>query len=156
MELSSIYSKTQKGHDEVTTRAHRLPFRVRAMLIMVDGHHTGHQLLELSSSAADGRQQLAALLVGGFIQAQVAADAGHEGMRRALPDEDISLARSYAIRTLKELLGSRAAALIAAIEQVETPDELRQHVSKLRAALSTAPDQEKAKHFLETLAMVLD
>lgn len=155
MELSSVFSKTAKGLNEISTRAHRLPARVRALLIMVDGHRTGSQLLALGASAAEGKRHLGALLDGGFIQPQKQA-ATAAAVRTVLPNEDISLAKSYVIRTLHELVGADARALVAEIEKADTPDELRQHFGKLRTALSTAADQKLAKQFLEKVALVLD
>lgn len=155
MDLSSVFSKTPKGIEEISTRASHLPFRMRAMLIMVDGQRTGNQLLAFGASVTEGAQQLAALLDGGFVQVQ--ALGSKAAVRRPPPaDEDISLAKSYTVRSLQELLGSQAGTLIAEIEQAETADDLRKKVGKLRAALRAAPDQNKAKQFLVKLALVLD
>ncbi|HRI90449.1 MAG: hypothetical protein JNM54_05335 [Candidatus Accumulibacter sp.] len=154
MELSSVFSKTEKGQDEVSTRAHRLPSRVRAMLIMIDGHRTGEQLLALCTSSAEGKRQLAQLLNGGFVQQLSASTAATTPA--LLPDEDISLAKSYVIRTLYELLGSEALALVSVIEKAETVDELRRHFGQLHVALSTVPDRKKVEQFLEKVELVLD
>lgn len=160
MELSSVFNKTRKGVEEISTRAHRLPSRVRAMLILVDGHRNGHELLALSHSAEEGRRQLATLLAGGFVEIV----PGHlEGPAPAiaeeppdLPDEDISLARSYAVHTLWELLGVHAGGLVADIEKARTSQDLRQHVGRIRAALRHAPDQHKVRQFIEKLTLALD
>ncbi len=159
MHLSSVFSKTAKGHEEIATRANRLPFRLRAMLIMVDGQRTGHQLLALGASEAEGQPLLSALLDGAFVQEEVAEEVA-QGIREAvlpqrLPEEDISLAKSYAICSLVELLGSQAGGLIAEIEEARTAADLQRKVGKLRAALRTAADQKKAKQFLVKLALVL-
>ncbi|MBK7677358.1 hypothetical protein [Accumulibacter sp.] len=159
MKLSSVLSKTPKGLDEISTRANRLPSRVRALLIMVDGHRTGDELVALSSSSAEGKRHLAALLNGGFIQVQSPPGSSAKDLpdaHPALPDEDISLARSYAARTLMELLGAQAGALVAEIERTRTRDELLRQLVKLRAALRAAPDQKAAQQFLEKLVLVLD
>jgi len=159
MKLSSVLFKTPKGLEEISTRANRLPSRVRAMLIMVDGHRTGNELVALSSSSAEGKRHLASLLNGGFVQVQPAPGSRAEQVpdaRPALPDEDISLARSYAARTLMDLLGAQAGALVAEIEKTKTRDELLHQLVKLRAALRAAPDQKAAQQFLEKLVLVLD
>ncbi len=159
MKLSSVLSKAPKGLDEISTRANRLPSRVRALLIMVDGHRTGDELVALSSSSAEGKRHLAALLNGGFIQVQSPPGSSAKDLpdaHPALPDEDISLARSYAARTLMELLGAQAGALVAEIERTRTRDELLRQLVKLRAALRAAPDQKAAQQFLEKLVLVLD
>ena len=129
------------------------------MLIMVDGHRTGNELVALSSSSAEGKRHLAALLNGGFIQVQSPPGSSAKDLpdaHPALPDEDISLARSYAARTLMELLGAQAGALVAEIERTRTRDELLRQLVKLRAALRAAPDQKAAQQFLEKLILVLD
>ncbi len=160
MELSSVFSKTAKGLDEVSTRAHRLPARVRALLIMIDGHRTGSQVVALSASVTEGKRHLAALLNGGFIQAQSAPATAASQRATAsptLPDEDISLAKSYVVHSLHELVASAdARALSEEIAKAVTADELRQHFGRLRVVLGAAADQKKAKLFLEKIALVLD
>ena len=161
MKLSSVFYKTPKGLDEISTRAHHLPARMRAMLILVDGHRTGSELVALSSSSSEGRKQLTSLLSGGFVQTHApgrrsaATGPGH-GTPAAAADDDISLARSYAVRSLRELLGEEATSLVAEIEQLRTIDELQQHLGRLRAALRAAPDQARARQFLDQIEMVLD
>jgi hypothetical protein len=155
MHLSSVFSKTPKGQEEIATRANRLPFRLRAMLIMVDGQRTGHQLLALSTSVAEGRALLAALLDGAFVQEEITQEAREGVLPQTPPADDISLAKSYAIHSLLELLGPQAGGLIVEIEETRTADELQQKVGKMRAALRKAADQKKAKQFLVKLALVL-
>ncbi|EXI72532.1 MAG TPA: hypothetical protein PK440_11400 [Candidatus Accumulibacter phosphatis] len=160
MKLSSVFYKTPKGLEEISTRAHHLPSRMRAMLILVDGHRTGSELVALSSSTSEGRKQLATLLAGGFVQLHApgrrsAAATASTGAAVSAAD-DISLARSYAVRSLRELLGEEAGSLVAEIEQVRTIDELQQQLGRLRAALRTAPDQMRARQFLDQIEMVLD
>ncbi|EXI92047.1 MAG: hypothetical protein AW12_00888 [Candidatus Accumulibacter sp. BA-94] len=74
----------------------------------------------------------------------------------AVADDDISLARSYAVRSLRELLGEDAGSLVAEIEQLRTIDQLQQTLGRLRAALRAAPDQTRAQQFLDQIEMVLD
>lgn len=154
MALSSVFGKTAKGVDEVSTRAHRLPARVRAMLIMIDGQRSEEQLLAMSHSAADGRKYLGQLLAGGFVRPL--SSAVTEASAAARTDEDIRLAKSYVIRTVPELLGAQADPLLREIEAAETLAELRQHVDQLRLALASAADQKKAAQFLEKVALALD
>lgn len=158
MDPSSVYSKTAKGLDEIATRTHGLASRGRAMLIMVDGHRTVSELLALSTSPKDAERQLAALLNEGFIQHEVASTHAAAPAARSdpvPPDEDISLTKSYMVRTLHELLGSQADALTAEIEKARNIEELQGQVGKLLVALGTAADQKKVRHFLEELALVL-
>ncbi|WP_300456430.1 hypothetical protein [Accumulibacter sp.] len=152
MDLSSVLSKTAKGLDEIATRRHRLPARMRALLIMVDGRHSGKQLLAMRPSTVEAERHLAALLAEGFIQSR----ASPATRQQPLPDEDITLAKSYIVRTLRELLGVEADALIREIEMLTNADQLQRHVEKMRVALSAVADQKKAQQFLDELALVLD
>ena len=130
------------------------------MLIMIDGHRTGNELVTLSSSTSEGKRQIASLLSGGFIQVQSVAGSATAAAaidpQPSSAEEDISLAKSYAARSLRELLGAESATLVAEIEQVRTIAELQQYVGRLRAALRAAPDQTKAKQFLQQIELVLD
>lgn len=69
MDIGAVLHKTRKGLEEVETRSNRLPGRLRAVLIMVDGQRTAAQLLE---QAGDLAEQLAAqlndLITLGFIE----------------------------------------------------------------------------------------
>lgn len=69
-----IYRKTEKGRNEIATRANKLGFRERALLIMVDDRTSRADLLARSKSADSG-VILDALLVAGFIEAGVGAGA---------------------------------------------------------------------------------
>lgn len=71
--MATIFRKTEKGLAEIETRAHRLPPRLRAALIMVDGKRSSDELRTLISSQAD--ETLAALVAQGYIDklAEVAA-----------------------------------------------------------------------------------
>ena len=63
--MTTIYRKTAKGLAEIETRAHRLPPRLRAALIMVDGHRSTIDLAKLVPGEADATLQQ--LLADGFI-----------------------------------------------------------------------------------------
>jgi len=156
MELSSVFSKTAKGLDEIATRTHHLPSRTRAMLIMVDGQRTGKQLLALGLSAIEGRQQLAALLAGGFIEPLGEASVANTAPgRREAAEDDLSLAKSYIVCTLRELLGVHAQPLIVDVEHATTADELLRLVGKLRTALAGIADQKRVRQFLDELELAL-
>jgi hypothetical protein len=150
MELTAVFSKTMKGHDEISTRQNRLPFRVRAMLIMIDGRHTGSELVAQSIFGAEAEQHLALLLEGDFIAAPTmrALLTGH-------PAEDITFAKRYVLRTLRELLGPEAHPFALIIEKAKTAQELLQHLEKLREPLITGVGKKKADQFWEKMSLVL-
>lgn len=69
MNIGAVLHKTRKGLEEVETRSHRLPGRLRAVLIMVDGQRTGAQLLEQAGELSEQlATQLNDLITLGFIE----------------------------------------------------------------------------------------
>jgi hypothetical protein len=64
--MATIFRKTDKGHAEIETRAHRLSPRLRSALILVDGKRSSDELRGLILQQAD--ETLAALNEQGFIE----------------------------------------------------------------------------------------
>ncbi len=64
--MSMLYRKTEKGQAEVTTRANRLPPRLRAALIMVDGKRSADELSNIIP--AEPETTLQWLMDSGFIE----------------------------------------------------------------------------------------
>lgn len=62
-----ILEKTEKGRDEITTRAHHLPMRLRSLLLLVDGKTHSEELLRKVSGLGLDEQSLDELTAGGFI-----------------------------------------------------------------------------------------
>lgn len=74
----SILIKTDKGAEEISTRAYHLPAKLRATLIMIDGESSIGDILEKCGEFADRvEQQLFDLLDSGFV-AEARADEAHE------------------------------------------------------------------------------
>lgn len=93
MDIAAVLHKTRKGIEEVETRSNRLPGRLRAVLIMVDGQRTGAQLLE---QAGDLAEQLAAqlndLITLGFIEEARAEPVADLARGRADESPGVALA----------------------------------------------------------------
>ncbi len=69
MDSSTIYAKTQKGREEIATRAYRIVPRLRTLLIVVDGQSTVGELIEKAQSLGGIAPMLAELERHGFIEA---------------------------------------------------------------------------------------
>ena len=54
MNLDDIYSKTERGLEELRTRQMNLPVQLRSVLIMIDGQHTVAQTLARAQALAVG------------------------------------------------------------------------------------------------------
>lgn len=65
----SILTKTQKGTEEIETRAHHLSPKLRAALIMIDGASTLGETLERCGEFAENiEQRLNELVEAGFVE----------------------------------------------------------------------------------------
>ncbi len=72
LNADSILRKTEKGVEELSTRAYHLPAKLRAALILVDGSSTIGTILENCGEFAERvAGQLNELLEAGFIEADV-------------------------------------------------------------------------------------
>jgi hypothetical protein len=77
--LDIIYVKTAKGDEEIQSRAHRLPARMRVLLFMIDGVSPAREWVEKASLLGNGEDLLNKLLVQGFIK-----DSRDNGMLPAI------------------------------------------------------------------------
>lgn len=140
-----VYRKTAKGVAEIETRAHRLPPRVRQMLILVDGRRSDADLRQLISPGAD--EALHALAADGFVElvGATAAPAPAAAVRTAPPAatapppvsagpaaEAAPTAHGFsaqdrrdAVRMLTDLVGPVGEPLALKIERARSDDELR-------------------------------
>lgn len=92
---SAVLRKTKKGADEVETRQHRLPGRLRNALIMVDGERDVASYLEQAGELAPQIEQcLRDLLTTGFIE--VASGGSAAAALAAPPNGGSSVAPSPA------------------------------------------------------------
>lgn len=65
----SILRKTEKGVEEMDTRAYHLPAKLRAALILVDGESSLGEILERCGEFAERvEQQIVELLESGFVE----------------------------------------------------------------------------------------
>jgi len=63
------FVKTEKGHEEIRTRAHRLSPKLRSLLVLVDGIKSVGELLAAATALGGGREALDALIQEGFVAA---------------------------------------------------------------------------------------
>ena len=72
---TTIYQKTDKGQDEIRTRANHLDQRHRAVLLMVNGEKTCDEILLQLQPLGMTRAVFDELEQGGYIRAHVAGSA---------------------------------------------------------------------------------
>lgn len=65
---STVFEKTDKGREEITTRKYQLASRLRSLLVMVDGKQTTSELLTKVAQLGLDEQSIAELLEKEFIR----------------------------------------------------------------------------------------
>ena len=155
--MSIIYRKSAKGVAEIETRAHRLPPRLRSVLIIIDGKRSASELKGLILAQAD--ETLASLLEQGFIDVVGSAPAA-PARASATPTSasspaptpatrpaaaDFDTRRRDMVRRLTDLVGPLGEALAMRMERTRNAEELRpllavalQVISNTRGRAATA------------------
>lgn len=156
--MSSIYRKTPKGQTEVETRANRLPPRVRAALILVDGQRDEDDLSKLV--AGDAAQLLRELAGQGYIEALDTAPPAARAQPAAatpppvaaaapisLPPSALATLKRDAVRTLTEQVGPMAEGLAVKIERATGAAELQGLLEIGRQVLGNTRGRAAAEQF---------
>ncbi len=71
MDRGAVLAKTGKGIEEIKSRAHGLPVKVRALLIMADGRKTVDELVEKLGGTAEIEIGLQSLIDQGYVEMAV-------------------------------------------------------------------------------------
>lgn len=66
--MDTIFDKTDKGREEITTRKHKLPTRMRSLLLLLDGKHAAQEVLQKVAGLGLTSQHIVELLENGFIR----------------------------------------------------------------------------------------
>lgn len=119
MSLTGIFRKTDKGSEEVKSRAHGLPNRMRPLLILVDGRLAADELLRRAPDPAAAGEQLQALLDGGFIEA-----VGGGAAATAATIADLPTTRRRVVKALYDNLGPAADDFALRVEKATTAEDL--------------------------------
>lgn len=156
MEPTTVYAKTEVGHEEISSRTRRLPARVRTMLIMVDGRRSVAELLNNSPVPADSQAHLETLVEGGFIAPVGAADGGDASAATTAavsattpPAGDLDEARRVVSRTLMEMIGPEADFFTGRVDDARSMAELLAEAEKLRMMINNSLNPRKAQEFWE-------
>lgn len=64
----TCFDKTDKGREEISTRKHQLPTRMRSLLVLVDGKQTDDTLLQKIEALGLSSSSLATLCEQGYIE----------------------------------------------------------------------------------------
>ncbi|HRP75673.1 MAG TPA: hypothetical protein PKZ27_08745 [Rhodocyclaceae bacterium] len=156
MEPTTVYAKTEVGHEEISSRTRRLPARVRTMLIMVDGRRSVGELLNNSPVPAESHAHLETLVEGGFIApvgvvgGGVAPAATTAAVSVAPPPAgDLDEAKRVVSRMLMEMIGPEADFFTGRVDDAGSMGELQIEAGKLRKMIDDSFSARKAEQFWE-------
>lgn len=174
MEAEVVLRKTDKGQEEIATRAHHLGARERSLLILVDGKSTVGQLIAKMAHVPNSAEVLDRLLAGGFVEAPgaaavpvaapppkpvVAAGGGGAAASAAagagLTDELLPAVVRYARRFVLDAMGPDGDALAEQIEACRKASELRPVLDRTREVLRMSVGRRKADEFWAAMEKLL-
>ena len=166
--LHQIYDKTDKGREEIATRKHQLPTRLRTLLVMVDGKQSDEELLKKVGGLGLTKESISELLENGFIQAAIQSQpAPVQPVLAQSPDKPdvavsvapLSEGRSqfqaiyqFYTETIKSTIGLRGYALQLKVEKAGSIEDFR----ALRDPYLEAVLKAKGKEIARSLRTRLD
>lgn len=165
---SAVLRKTKKGADELETRQHRLPGRLRNALIMVDGERDVASYLEQAGELAPQIERyLQDLLTAGFIEvasgsaASTAPDEAGASAAAALPARPSASLSIEDLRErinvyLSETMGMRAVFLRSQLAAIDDLVALRGFIDATAQAYATTAGSQAAQLWRDQARTLLE
>lgn len=164
MSSETIYAKTQKGFEEMTRRTYRLPARMRALLIMIDGKLSAGELFARAQHPEDAQHLLESLLKDGFVEpiggvaTSAAGDAsirpGTSSGATPAPDLAMAAAKRYITQAMLDALGAEADNFTIHIEAAKDSASLKAIALKYLDVIRSVSDRRKADAFRDGLVQL--
>lgn len=140
MDPRVVFSKTEKGEAEITSRTYKLNHALRYVLILVDGKSSVGDILAKGAGLPRIEAALDQLAAGGFIHTLTQASQPVSIVKRDLKAELIALAY--------DMLGNQSSAVVKKLnESDDSPDALSQAVNTCKRLIKLAIDEKKADEF---------
>lgn len=148
MNPQARFVKTDKGHDEIKSRTHRLEARSRQLLVMVDGGKAAGDLLQTAKGFGGSAELLLSLLKDGFIreaadgektapaaasEAPAAAPDAPAGAPMSDEEREKLYAAKGAMRRYVKMAAVEIKALTKVIDDVKAPGDLAPAMREIRA-----------------------
>jgi hypothetical protein len=134
MNPQARFVKTDKGHDEIKNRTHKLEARTRQLLVMVDGGKPAADLLQTAKSFGGSQDLLLSLLKDGFVRE--AADGEQPSPAASGPMSDAEREKLYAakaaMRRYVRMAGVELKALNKLVDDVKAPADLARAMSEIK------------------------
>ena len=172
--MSTVYDKTEKGREEIATRKHRLPPRMRTLLVMIDGKRPADALMGDLGAFGLNEDSFEQLLAGEYIAVVDAPAGAARAPRRAeiepvheatLPDplraqhddepERLRALYDFFNQTIKSALGLRGIGLQLRVEKCATIEEFAALRLPYLEAVQKAKGREMALSLRDRLDQLL-
>lgn len=143
-----VYGKTAKGLEEMGQRTYRLPARMRALLIMIDGKTPVTEFINRAPSPDEAAANFASLVEEGFIEAKAigpshAAVAG----RPPVAVDPLEHAKKFIVTSLVGALGPDADYFTGKVETARSMAALAEIAPKYLEVIRTGGGAKKADAF---------
>jgi hypothetical protein len=125
MNRQAVLQKTEKGIEEIQTRAHKLEQRLRMLLIVVNGKATGADLAKQFESLGDITPMLEQLIAQGFV-------------REAASVADFKDIRVRLSQALTDAMGPAGDTIVMQLQSCKDVEALRAFVEAHRERLQGA------------------
>jgi len=156
--MTTIYRKTEKGVDEIATRANRLVPRLRTALILVDGTRGESELSQLI--AQHPAETLQELLTLGYIEVASIVEAPPKKAAEEAPSKkpaaeaatsssskSFTAFRAEAVRAFNDLTGPAGEALAIKMEKASSREQLAPLLQMAHQIIGNARGTEAANEF---------
>lgn len=144
MDKRVVFTKTQKGKDEIETRRYRLPAKLRMALILVDGKSSVALLVE-KAGHPDLIQTLEELAQLGFIQS-ISHGASQSAMPASASSQAATPLKAELIRISRDILGAQADKVVKKIEDsLDTKEALSATLLNCIELVRLIVDEKKSK-----------
>lgn len=156
MDPTQVLIKTDKGREEVETRVHKLDFRRRATLIMVDGQASFGELLPKAANLGDANAFLTSLMEEGFITAVAGATTSAAPATGGKEDAAaLNAVKMAAARYLTDILGPTAEDFAMRLEKCKLRGEFMEQAERCRNVLNKTLGAKKADEFWRIVTTML-
>ncbi|HJV74022.1 MAG TPA: hypothetical protein VJ654_07365 [Noviherbaspirillum sp.] len=163
---TTVFDKTEKGREEITTRKYQLAPRLRTLLVMIDGKQSADELLQKVGGLGLNQESIGELLENGFIHV-IAAPAPVATKETVVPTPEpipeapntpVSNANQFQAlyqfytETIKSMIGLRGYSLQLKVEKASSVEDFRE----LRQPYLDAVLKAKGNEIAQSLAGRLD
>lgn len=164
---TTIFDKTEKGREEITTRKYQLAPRLRTLLVMIDGKQSADDLLQKVGGLGLDKESVAELLENGFIHLIAApapapvSEVVAAAPTQELPSQNTPLSNNanqfqalyqFYTETIKSMIGLRGYSLQLKVEKASSVEDFRE----LRQPYLDAVLKAKGNEIAQSLAGRLD